>query len=143
MLMIIASGVPSKKWPAIVAKNTDPNVAKALITLAAVPAICPNGSIARAVRFPKVSPAWKNKLKTQNTKNPKPKFPEIAPVQNISSMKALNAICTRKAALIKRRIPNFITSIEFRKDAEAENAAMTANHSGKLFARPKNWSKTC
>ena len=57
ILTIIANGVPLKKWPATVANTAAPSVPIALITLAAVPAMCPSGSMARAVKFPRVSPA--------------------------------------------------------------------------------------
>ena len=57
MEAIKISGVPSKKCPATDAKRIEPKVATALVTLAAVPAICPSGSIAKAVRLPNVIPA--------------------------------------------------------------------------------------
>lgn len=74
-------GVPSKNCPAIAAITTEPKVARALTTLAPVPAICPRGSIAKAVRFPKVRPAWKNMPKIQKTKMAKPTFPERKPLE--------------------------------------------------------------
>jgi hypothetical protein len=57
MATINMSGVPSKNCPATEANRIEPKVATALVTLAAVPAICPSGSIAKAVRLPNVIPA--------------------------------------------------------------------------------------
>ena len=122
--IIIAAGVPLKNCPTIPAKTTDPIVAKALTTLAAVPAIWPKGSIAKAVKFPMVIPAWKKMPNIQNTNMANPRGPVIRPAYSSKSIEKLHTTWTLKAALTNRRIPNLITNVAFTKLAEAAKMGM-------------------